>query len=290
MGTVAYMSPEQARGEELDARTDIFSLGAVLYEMATGKPAFPGRTSAIVFKSILDGTPTPPSRLAPSLPFQLDQMVAKALEKDRNLRYQTAADLRTDLSRLQRDSDSRRLTAVTAPKRNWLRFFVVTAMVVILVITGTAYWYLNRPPKLAENDASVLANFLNHTGWRRLMGKPAVPQIHSPAVLPLQNLSPDPGQEYFSDGMTDALITDLAQLGSLKVISRTSSMQYNRPGSPCRRSRVTSMWTGSSKARYSAQETECESPHNWFTVQQTGTYGPIATSETSMTSLHWNGT
>jgi serine/threonine protein kinase len=115
MGTVAYMSPEQARGEELDARTDIFSLGAVLYEMATGKMAFPGKTSAVVFKAILDHAPVPPSELAQSLPTKLDQIIEKALEKDRNLRYQSAADLRADLARLTRDTDSGR-TAVRQPR------------------------------------------------------------------------------------------------------------------------------------------------------------------------------
>jgi eukaryotic-like serine/threonine-protein kinase len=107
MGTVGYMSPEQARGEELDARTDIFSFGALFYEMATGKMAFPGKTSAVVSKAILMDAPTPPSELNPSLPQQLNDIVAKALEKDRNLRYQHAADVRTDLRRLKRDTESR---------------------------------------------------------------------------------------------------------------------------------------------------------------------------------------
>jgi serine/threonine protein kinase len=135
------MSPEQARGAELDARTDIFSLGAVLYEMATGKRAFPGKTSAIVFKAILDANPMPPSQVAPSLPPQLDQIVAKALEKDRDLRYQSSAELRTDLSRLKRDSDSGRLTAVAAPKKSRLRIFAVTTVVAGLAIAGAVYWY-----------------------------------------------------------------------------------------------------------------------------------------------------
>lgn len=103
VGTVAYMSPEQARGERLDARTDIFSLGAVLYEMATGKPAFPGKTSAVVFKAILDVTPARPLEVNPSLPAKLDDIILKALEKDREIRYQVAAELRGDLKRLQRD-------------------------------------------------------------------------------------------------------------------------------------------------------------------------------------------
>jgi eukaryotic-like serine/threonine-protein kinase len=106
LGTVAYMSPEQVRGEDLDARTDIFSLGTVLYEMAAGKLPFLGKTSGLVFKAILDETPSAPTHLNPALPTQLDDIVSKALEKDRELRYQSAAELRTDLKRVKRDTDS----------------------------------------------------------------------------------------------------------------------------------------------------------------------------------------
>src|ERR1700732_2411277 len=106
LGTVAHMSPEQARGEELDGRTDIFSLGAVLYELATGRMAFPGTTSALVFKAILGDTPAPPTRLVLSLPSQYDNVVEKALEKDLRLRYQSVADLRADLARLVRDTET----------------------------------------------------------------------------------------------------------------------------------------------------------------------------------------
>ena len=103
LGTVAYMSPEQARGEKLDARTDIFSLGAVLYEIVAGKPAFPGKTQAVVFKAILDENPVRPLEVNPALPPKLDEIILKALEKDREIRYQVAAELRADLKRLQRD-------------------------------------------------------------------------------------------------------------------------------------------------------------------------------------------
>jgi serine/threonine protein kinase len=114
IGTVAYMSPEQVRGEELDARTDLFSFGLVLYEMATGRPAFPGNTSGVITEAILNRAPIPLERLNPELPPKLEEIVNKAIEKDRKLRYQHAADIRTDLQRLKRDTESGRLSATVA--------------------------------------------------------------------------------------------------------------------------------------------------------------------------------
>jgi serine/threonine protein kinase/Tfp pilus assembly protein PilF len=168
MGTVDYMSPEQARGEELDARTDLFSFGTVLYEMATGQAAFAGSTTALIHDAILNRAPVAASRLNPRLPPELEGIINKALEKDRNLRYQSAAELRADLKRLQRDTDSARLTTRanlgTTPDivKRWK--VIVPAAAAVLAFFLAGYFYFYRARKLTDKDTIVLADFTNSTG------------------------------------------------------------------------------------------------------------------------------
>ncbi len=167
VGTIAYMSPEQARGEELDARTDFFSFGAVLYEMATGRMAFPGNTAAVVHDAILNRAPIPLASLNPSLPPTLGGIINKALEKDRNLRYRNADDIRNGLQKLKSGSNSVGLPTAEAKTRTRLpkpwRIIVPTAVAVVALAAGT-YLYFHRTPKLTKEDILVLADFTNTTG------------------------------------------------------------------------------------------------------------------------------
>ena len=170
VGTIAYMSPEQARGEELDARTDLFSFGAVLYEMATGRMAFPGNSAAVIHDGILNRTPIPASQANHGLPPKLDEVIGKALEKDRKLRYQSTADIRTDLQRLKRDTESARLPAASGrvagvgEQRGIPWKVVVPAAIAVVALAVGSYLYFHRTQKLTDKDTIVLADFTNTTG------------------------------------------------------------------------------------------------------------------------------
>jgi eukaryotic-like serine/threonine-protein kinase len=169
LGTVAYMSPEQVRAKELDGRTDLFSFGAVLYEVATGALPFRGESSGVIFKAILDGTPTSAVRLNPDVPPELERIINKALEKDRNLRYQSAAEMRADLQRLKRDSESGRSPATSAgtpaTQGGTLWKVAVPVLLIALLVAGGLYYRSRQQSQhLTEKDTIVLTDFANSTG------------------------------------------------------------------------------------------------------------------------------
>jgi eukaryotic-like serine/threonine-protein kinase len=214
VGTVAYMSPEQVRAKELDARSDLFSFGAVLYEMATGALPFRGESSGVIFLEILDRDPVPAIRLNPDIPPKLEDVINKALEKDRDVRCQSAAELRADLKRLKRDADSGKIDSVVASEKQ-------------LPSSGSlsgSHSSSNAKIIAAIGAVVVLVVALIEWSGSRVGHTPS--PIDSVAVLPFVNASGDPNTDYLSDGISEGVIHSLSQLPHLRVMARTSVFRY----------------------------------------------------------------
>jgi TolB-like protein/Tfp pilus assembly protein PilF/predicted Ser/Thr protein kinase len=206
LGTVAYMSPEQVRGRELDTRTDLFSFGAVLYEMATGMLPFRGETSGVIFDSILNRAPA--SRVNPDLSPKLGEIISKALEKDRDVRCQSAAELRADLKRLKRDSESGKTTAeppyvavrASSRRTRWLAIGSVALLLLVCAVFLAWHWI---HPQVSD---------------------PAT--IQSIAVLPFANAGKDPEMDYLGDGISEEVTNSLSRLPNLRVMARSTVAHY----------------------------------------------------------------
>ena len=220
LGTVAYMSPEQARGELVDHRTDIFSLGAVLYEMVTGHQAFSGRSTAVVFDAILNRMPTPSATANDPVAADLDRFIHKALEKDAGLRYQSAADLRSDLKRLTRDSDSR-VTPLPVGAQSAAPIGSATdASDSSDAAIAVGLLRRNRRGVLAGSAAAVVVVAL--VGYLMLRAVPPARggPVRSIAVLPFETMGGDQAAEYLGDGIAESLINALSRVPQLRVIPR----------------------------------------------------------------------
>jgi eukaryotic-like serine/threonine-protein kinase len=209
LGTVAYMSPEQVRGKELDTRSDLFSFGVVLYEMLTGVIPFRGESTGLIFDSILNRTPVPPVRLNPDVPPDLELLINKSLEKEPDLRYQSAAELKADLKRIKRDTEAHPTLHVRAGARGSKLLWAVLAATVVVIIAAVAVaaFYFDR-----AND-----------------------RIDSIAVLPFVNTSGDPNLDYLSDGITEEVMHKLSQLSQVRVMARSTVFHYKGQQSDPRR-------------------------------------------------------
>jgi serine/threonine protein kinase/Tfp pilus assembly protein PilF len=208
LGTIAYMSPEQVRGKELDARTDLFSFGAVLYEMCTGMLPFRGDTSGLIFESILNSTPASAVRLNPDTPSKLEETISKCLEKDRNLRYQHASEIRADLQRLKRDTESRKAASITSTAESSLNKSSWLSKTGIIVTVFSVF----------ALPAALLL-------YRSLHSKQEL-AIDSIAVMPITTNDTDINAQVIGDGITASLVESLSQVPNLKVMSRSSVMRY----------------------------------------------------------------
>ena len=213
LGTVAYMSPEQVRAKELDARSDLFSFGAVLYEMATGTLPFRGESSGVIFKAILDGAPTLAVRLNPDVPADLERIINKALEKDRNLRYQSAAEMRADLQRLKRDTDSGKSAAVTEPaaisRKRRLLWVAAGAVGVIAAIVIALF--------LVSQSRHSAISLVDSASPRAI------------AVLPFQNAGSDKATDFLRLALPDEIATTLTYVPSFSIRPFATTSKYNGP-------------------------------------------------------------